>query len=162
MATWQEITDDAPDLAALIQARFEATGLAMLATIRAAGGPRISGVEPLFSDGELWLGMMDGSRKARDLQRDPRFALHAATTDKEVRDGDGKLEGRAEEVTDPEVLERFAGALEEATGNTPPPPYHLFRGEVTSATLIRLGSTGDHLLIESWHEGTGYQRVERR
>jgi hypothetical protein len=162
MATWQEITEDAPELAALVRARFEATGLAFLATLRAAGSPRISGVEPLFDDGQLWLGMMDGSRKARDLQRDPRFALHAASADKEVSEGDAKLEGRAEEVTDAEVIKSFAGALEEATGNAPPPPYHLFRVDVSSVTLLRLGSTGDHLLIESWHEGQGYQRVERR
>ena len=37
----------------------------------------MTGLEAEFRLGELWLGMMPGSRKALDLLRDPRFALHA-------------------------------------------------------------------------------------
>ncbi len=95
MTTWDEIAADAPALAAKVRARFEATGLAFIATLRKDGSPRISGIEPLFAAGELWLGMMDDSLKAHDLLRDPRLALHSASEDKQVANGDAKLTGRA-------------------------------------------------------------------
>ena len=47
----------------------------------AMASPRISGSELIFAYAELWLGSMWQSRKARDLQRDPRFALHSASPD---------------------------------------------------------------------------------
>ena len=37
---------------------------------------RISGVEPLVLDGDLWLSMMSDSAKARDLGRDRRVVLN--------------------------------------------------------------------------------------
>ncbi len=95
MTTWDEITAAAPELAAKVRARFEATGLGFIATLRKDGSPRISGIEPLFAEGELWLGMMDGSLKAHDLLRDPRLALHSASEDKQVTNGDAKVTGRA-------------------------------------------------------------------
>jgi hypothetical protein len=61
----------------VLHERFEATGLGLLATLRADGSPRVSGLEPLFALGELWFGMMPESRKALDLLRDPRFAIPA-------------------------------------------------------------------------------------
>src|SRR5919205_2769551 len=105
MASWSGVTSAAPELAALVRARFEATGLGLLATLRRDGSPRISGIEPLFTDAELWLGMMPGSRKAADLLRDPRFALHNATVDKQVTHGDAKLSGRAVLVQDEATTE---------------------------------------------------------
>src|ERR687886_1463709 len=100
MPAWKEVAAAAPELAALVRKRFEATGLGLLATLRRDGAPRISGIEPLFTDDELWLGMMPGSRKAADLLRDPRFAFHSATVDKQVTHGDAKLSGRAIAVQD--------------------------------------------------------------
>src|SRR5690349_13866837 len=94
MATWLEFTEAAPELASRVRGRFEATGLGFLATLRRDGSPRLTGVEPLFALDEVWLGMMPGSRKALDLRRDPRLALHNASTDKEVRDGDARITGR--------------------------------------------------------------------
>lgn len=58
-----------------VQARFDAHRHKVLATLRRDGSPRISGIEAGFGDWQLWRGMMEGSRKARDLQRDPRLAL---------------------------------------------------------------------------------------
>src|SRR5207249_1624220 len=106
--TWDDAAEAAPELAGAVRARFTATGLGFLATLRADGAPRISGVEPSFWSGELWLGMMDGSRKARDLQRDPRFSLHAASIDKKVVGGDGRVSGLAVEVLD-EAVKRSMG-----------------------------------------------------
>jgi hypothetical protein len=55
-------------------------GAVLLGTTRRDGSARISGVEPLVMDGELWLSMMSTSRKARDLERDPRIVMHSIIT----------------------------------------------------------------------------------
>lgn len=161
MASWNELTELAPDLSELARSRMAATGLALLATLRRDGSPRISGVEPSFFGGELWLGMMDGSFKARDLQRDPRFSLHNASADKDVTDGDVKISGRAVEVLDDDEKTEFLRLFAEANGYGPPPgPFHLFRADVTEVATIRPG--GDHLLIESWTAERGVRTIERR
>jgi hypothetical protein len=163
MATWSEVTRAAPELAAAAQRCFDAHVHKTLATLRADGSPRISGIEASFRDGELWLGMMPNSRKAQDLQRDPRFALHSATVDPEMAGGDAKLSGRALEVTDQETIDWFVGKEREDTGEEPPQPFHLFRVDVTEIVLTTLGGDPpDHLVIETWREGRGVTRVERR
>jgi malate dehydrogenase len=51
-------------------------------------------VEPDFTRGELWAGMMVDSLKSRDLRRDPRFALHCQTTTASMTAaGDAKISG---------------------------------------------------------------------
>ena len=70
-APGREFEQLAPELADRVRERFERTGLALVGTLRADGSPRVSGWEPLFADGEIWLGSMPGSRKNDDLRRDP-------------------------------------------------------------------------------------------
>lgn len=156
MASWSKIIEDAPGLATQVQARFDAHRHKTMATLRRDGSPRISGVEANFRDGELWLGMMDRSLKALDLLRDERVAIHSATVDPDMAEGDAKISGRAIVVTDPAVV------AAQTTGSEPPGPFHLFRVDVLDVVLIGLGEPPDHLVIESWHEGTGLKRVERR
>jgi hypothetical protein len=161
MASWGGVQRAAPTLAGTAQARFEAHGLGVLATLRRDGSPRISGIEPLFADGELWLGMMPGSRKAADLQKDGRFALHNATVDKQVTEGDVKIGGEARLVETEETVARFRQAFERHTGYPPPPgPFPLFRADVRELSMVR--PAGDHLDIEWWREGGDVRRVERR
>jgi len=152
-----------PDLAAAAQAAFDAHKHKVLATLRADGSPRLSGNEAAFKDGDVWLGMMHRSRKALDLLRDPRMELHSAPVDVELKHGDARLAGRAVEVTDPEVIRRFAAdSAAEHDGVAPPEPFHLFKIDVTHVTVIRVGDPPDHLVIETWSEKTGYERIERR
>jgi hypothetical protein len=160
VASWREVTEAAPELAALARARVEATGLAFLATLRGDGSPRISGVEPMFLRDDLWLGMMLGSRKARDLQRDPRACLHNASVDKDVTEGDVKITGRAIEVDDLALRRQIRDDLLERTGQDPGTDFHLFRLDVTEVASVRPG--GDVLLIDSWREGEAPKHVERR
>ena len=160
MASWSGVTSAAPELAGLARARFEATGLGLLATLRRDGSPRISGIEPLFTDDELWLGMMPDSRKSADLLRDPRFALHNATVDKQVTHGDAKIGGRAILVEDEPTLAAFRRAFEARTGYAPPAgPMTLFRADVREVSTVR--PAGDHLNIDYWREGHPPQHVER-
>jgi Pyridoxamine 5'-phosphate oxidase len=158
MASWSEIEAAAPELAARVRAIFDAHRHKVLATLRRDGSPRISGIETSFTDGELWLGMMPGSRKALDLRRDPRLALHSASVDPPddptAWTGDAKLSGRAVEVDDPELLGRL-GAGDEAGA-------HLFRVDVTELVHIRVGDPADHLVIDLWQEGKGLSRRQRR
>jgi nitroimidazol reductase NimA-like FMN-containing flavoprotein (pyridoxamine 5'-phosphate oxidase superfamily) len=162
MTTWHDTAAAAPELTAMVQARFEATGLGLLATLRADGSPRISGVEPWIWDGELWMGMMHDSRKALDLRRDPRFALHAATVDKEVKEGDARVSGRAVEIDDGGRKTAVATALHERSGMDVESlgPWHLFRADISELVVVRPG--GDHLVITSWRPGEEVRRVERR
>jgi len=163
VATWSEVEAAVPELAAVVRAAFDAHRHKVLATLRADGSPRLSGNEASFRGGDLWLGMMHRSRKALDLERDSRMELHSAPVDLELKLGDAKLAGRAVEVTDPEVIRRFAAAsAEEHAGVEPPAPFHLFRVDIGEVTLIRVGDPPDHLVIESWSPAAGHRRTERR
>jgi general stress protein 26 len=110
MPSWSDFESSAPELAATVRRLLEAHKHKALATVRRDGSPRISGTEAAFVDGELWIGSMGQARKAQDLQRDPRFALHSGSADPPEWQGDAKLAGVVEEITDPErgvrVIER--------------------------------------------------------
>lgn len=155
MPSWSQVEGEAPELAALARRFLDAGMHKTLATLRRDGSPRISGTEVVFADGELWLGSMGGSVKALDLQRDPRLALHSASSDPPAWTGDAKLAGRAEEVTD---LRRWAAVL---GGDAEPGSSHLFRVDVTELVVVRLGDPADHLVIEAWHAGRGVTRRRR-
>ena len=159
MASWSEVEAAAPELAARVRATMDAHKHKVLATLRRDGSPRVSGIEASFTDGELWLGMMPGSRKALDLRRDPRLALHSASVDPPEEDpaawaGDAKVAGRAVEVDDPARLERL-GAGEGGGG------AHLFRVDLTEVVHTGVGKPADHLVIEVWREGAGLRRLRR-
>lgn len=157
MASWSEIEREAPTLTASAHEFLDAFVHKTLATLRRDGAPRISGSEVIFADGELWLGSMWQSRKARDLQRDPRFALHSGSPDPDAGwRGDAKVAGRVEESLDEELRTRVFG------GKGGPGPAHLFRCDIIELVVVSLPDPPEFLVIESWHEGRGVTRVERR
>lgn len=157
MTSWQDIEQSAPELAAALEGRFAVHKHALLATLRRDGSPRISGIETSFRGGELWLAMMPDSRKAADLRRDPRFALHAAPVDLDLVEGDAKLNGRAIEVTHAADVERFVAGLDQAP---PPSGVGLFRTDLTDASLTRV--EGGWLVIDSWRAGEAPKRRRRQ
>jgi nitroimidazol reductase NimA-like FMN-containing flavoprotein (pyridoxamine 5'-phosphate oxidase superfamily) len=161
MTTWDDACAAAPDLTDAVKARFEATGLGFLATLRADGSPRIGGIEPSFWNGELWLGMMWESRKALDLRRDPRLCVHAASVDKQVEAGDARISGRAVEVEEDATKRALGKALADRTEFDPNDhgPWHLFKVAVEEVYFLR--PAGDHLVIEWWTPQGGVQRVDR-
>ncbi len=159
MARWEEVEAAVPELAAEVRARLDAHAHKVLATVRRDGSPRLSGTETSFADGDLWFGGMWEARKAFDLRRDPRFALHSGSDDPPAWKGDAKVSGRVEEVTDPARVEAVMAA---SAGEKPPAPFHLFRADVADVVVVRLGEPADHLVIERWAEGRGLSRVERR
>ncbi len=156
MTAWTDIETAAPDLARRVQQRFDATLHKTLATLRRDGSPRISGTEVVFAAGGVWLGSMPGARKARDLQRDGRCALHSAPVDEELVDGDAKLAGVATEVTDLALLRQVWPEWEE---HHAPEGSHAFRIDVTEVVLTTVRD--DQLVIESWTPAVGL-REDRR
>jgi hypothetical protein len=141
-----------PEFADRVRRIFDAHRHKVLATLRRDGSPRVSGVEVEFADGELLMGMMPGSVKVQDLRLDPRLALHAASEDPPKDDpsawlGDAKIAGRAVEAVGPTEEDE---------------PAHRFKVDITEVVLIWVGRPADHLLIESWHEGRGLERKERK
>jgi hypothetical protein len=153
--TWAGFEHEAPDLAVAVQSRFAAARHSLLGTVRADGAPRLAGLEVHFGEGELWLAMMPDSRKADDLRRDPRFALHSAP-DVELVDGDAKVAGEADLVTDADTIARFVARLPQ---ELPPSGMALFRGELTEASLARV--EGEEMVIDIWHAGAPVRRVRR-
>src|SRR5947208_14384254 len=100
MTAWREFEAAEPEFAARVRALFDAHKHKTIATLRADGSPRISGIETAFEDGHLTFGSMPNARKGADLRRDPRFALHSATVDpvegEEAKwPGEAKISGRA-------------------------------------------------------------------
>lgn len=156
MASWHEVLSDASEFAIAVQTVFDAHKHKVLATLRRDGAPRVSGNEARFLDGQMYLGMMLDSVKARDLLRDARLALHSATVDPEMRLGDAKIAGRAVEVPVGDEKSRYL-----AVQGDPGGPFHLFRIDIDEVVLTRIGTPADHLLIESWHPGRGIERVRR-
>ncbi len=152
---WHEFAAAAPELAALGEARFERTGLALVGSLRKDGWPRISPVEPYIVSGELMLGMMWRSRKALDLIRDSRLVVHSTTVGREGTEGDFKLYGRAIVVTDPLRRKRYGDALEAKIDWRPKEPYHLFSVDVESAAFLIFGT---QRLGIKWQPDRGFVR----
>lgn len=164
--SWAGFAAAEPSFADTVRRRFAAYRHHVLATLRQDGSPRLCGLEATFRFDELWLGMMPHSRKALDLRRDPRFALHAnpgagvgvgadapdAEAEKAAGGGgDVRLSGLAVEVDDPEVMARFAEEV------LPPEPFGLFRVEV--AEVVRTRVEGGELVLSVWRPDGGLRSV---
>ena len=133
---WDAFAEEAPELAAEGEKRFDSSGVVLVGTLTKDGSPRISPVEPLVLDGYLLLGMMWQSKKALDLIRDPRCLVHSTISDRHGKEGEFKLRGRATDMQDTELRLRYADALQKKIDFRPEEPYHLFAVDIDSATLI--------------------------
>lgn len=146
MASWKHVHEDAPEFAKRVEQAFTRNEHMTMATLRADGSPRISGTELQVSDGDLFIGSMPGALKARDLQRDPRVAIHGPTADpaEDTNEwaGEAKVSGRAIEVPNDD-------------------PSHRFRIDIDEVVFTHLNESRERLVIESWHPGRGVTIVER-
>lgn len=148
---WSELVRRQPRLAALAERRLIDPGVVLVATIRRDGTPRLSPVEPLISDGRLWLSMMWGSRKAGDLHRDPRVLVHSVITNRDGGEGELKVRGLVRVWTDPQTQGRYAETVARTLGWRPEPGrFHLFSVDIAQVTFIRYDAdTGDQH-VASW------------
>ena len=146
MASWREFVEAAPGFAPRVEALFTTHKHHTMATVRKDGAPRISGTEVEIDSGELCLGMMPATRRAADLRRDPRIAIHSHSVDPpegnpSAWSGEAKLFGRAEEL-----------AGHEPTGDR-------FRVDIDHVVLTWLDSRV--LAIETWTPEHGVVRSDR-
>jgi Pyridoxamine 5'-phosphate oxidase len=119
-----------------------------LATINEDGSPHVTAVGALWLDGTYWFQTGAGTRKARNVARDPRCSVAVS-----IRDADVVLEGDAARVTDARSVTRAAKAWGDqgwpaepdaggsgitAPFNAPtqgPPPWDVYRVVPLSATV---------------------------
>ena len=121
---WSEFAARQPALAAVAHDQLIRPGVVLIGTIRRDGSARISGVEPLIMDGELWLSMMPASAKARDLDRDQRILLHSIVTSNSP-EAQIMMRGAVRAETGPERQQRYAAAADAQLG------WHPVVGEFT-------------------------------
>lgn len=120
-----------------------------LTTINEDGSPHVTAVGAVWVDDTYWFQTGEGTRKRRNVDRDPRCSIAVS-----IRDSDVVLEGQATRVTDADGLARAAEAWADGgwpaepdpsgTGitapfNAPsqgPPPWYVYRIEPASATVV--------------------------
>ena len=153
--SWSVIEQSEPDFAERVRRLMNAGRHKTIATLRADGSPRISGIECVFAHGSLQFGSMSGARKGADLERDPRFALHGPTFHpEEGREaewpGEAKISGRAIRVGPVTPDEEGEG-----------PDGDLFEADIAEVVITALDATATKLVVESWTPERGLRRVER-
>ena len=151
VTAWQEVERAEPEFARRVRALFDAHRHKTIATVRADGSPRISGIETVFENGELVFGSMPNARKGADLRRDPRFALHSATVDpvegaEAQWPGEAKISGRA----------IAAGPITEG------PDGDRFHADIAEVVHTHLNEKATLLVVEWWTPTHGLRQVERQ
>ncbi|MBV9337572.1 MAG: pyridoxamine 5'-phosphate oxidase family protein [Solirubrobacterales bacterium] len=150
MTAWRDVEQAEPEFAQRVRALFDAHRHKTIATLRADGSPRISGIEAVFENGDLVFASMPNARKGADLRRDPRFAVHSATVDpiegSEAKwPGEAKISGRAIAVGP--ITERADGER--------------FHADITAVVHTHLNEEATMLVVEWWTPTHGLRRIER-
>jgi len=132
-----------------VRGLFDAHKHKTIATLRADGSPRISGIEAVIDDSELSFGSMPSARKGDDLRRDPRFALHSAPVDpvdgaEAQWPGEAKISGKAM-----------------AAGPSTGPGGDTFYADIAEVVHTHLDEKATRLVIEWWTPAQGLRTVER-
>lgn len=158
MARFADLEIEEPEFAARVRATFDAHAHKFLATLRADGSPRISGIEMSFQRGEPWIAGMPRSAKFADLRRDPRFSLHSGSPEPDAFAADAKFSGRALEITDPDERRSFGIEAGVSPGLM---NFELFRVDLDQVVLVHLDDQKKALVISSWRPGRGLTRTRR-
>jgi hypothetical protein len=126
-----------------------------LCTVNEDGSPHLTAVGALWLDGTFWFQTGSGTRKGRNVARDPRCSISVS-----IPEADVVLEGDAVRVTESDALARIAKAWADqgwpaepdgsgsgitAPFNAPaqgPPPWNVFRIEPRSATVVSSAEPG--------------------
>lgn len=142
---WSDIENAQPRLAKLARDRLIDPGVVLVVTIRSDGTPRLSPVEPLIVDGDLWLSMMWHSAKALDLLRDPRILVHNVVASRSGTDGEFKIRGTAVHEEKAAVQRRYADTAAATLGWDPEPGrFHLFAVDIEHTAFVSYDEpTGD-------------------
>ena len=150
MTAWQDVEQAEPEFAQRVRELFDAHKHKTIATLRADGSPRISGIEAMFEAGELVFASMPNARKGADLRRDPRFALHSATVDP-VEGSEAQWPGEA----------KIAGTAIAAGPLTEGADGDRFRGDIAEVVHTHLNEQATMLVVEWWTPTRGLRKIER-
>ncbi len=150
MTLWRDVEQAVPEFAQRVRALFDAHRHKTIATVRADGSPRISGIEAVFEDGELVFGSMPHARKGADLRRDPRFALHSATVDP-IEGSEAQWPGEA----------KISGRAITAGPTTDGADGESFRADIADVVHTHLNDGATMLVVEWWTPTRGLLMTQR-
>jgi hypothetical protein len=150
MTAWRDVERAEPEFAQRVRGLFDGRRHKTIATLRADGSPRISGIEVAFEDGEVAFGSMPNARKGADLGRDPRFALHSATIDP-VEGAEAQWPGEA----------KISGRAIDARPLTEGSDGDRFYADIAEVVHTHLNEKATMLVVEWWTPTHGLRRIER-
>jgi hypothetical protein len=152
------MTDREPALGAAAHDRLIKPGVLLVGTTRRGGSARISGVEPLVMNGDLWLSMMRSSTKALDLGRDPRIVLHSIVTGPEPA-AEIKVRGTARTETSADIQQLYAETVAAEIGWRPAVgQFTLFAVDIDDVTYIGYDAETGAQHVARWPRGLEYLR----
>jgi predicted pyridoxine 5'-phosphate oxidase superfamily flavin-nucleotide-binding protein len=154
---WHDFEREAPGLARRGRRALQRPGIAILATLRHDGSPRISPIEPFFVRGHLVLGLMLWSAKARDLEREPRCELHNAVRDVDASEGEFTVQARAFAAS-PDIANGARGAWWRDRPNNAARVMEL---DILSATFITWSTARGRMYVTRWRPGLPARRMSR-
>jgi PPOX class probable F420-dependent enzyme len=120
-----------------------------LATINPDGRPHVTGIGAIWHDGAFWFETGEGTRKGKNVARDPRCTLSVAADTFDL-----VLEGDAQLVTDPAIVADMAArwaaegwpckvdetgralTAEFSAPSAGPPPWFVYKIEPRAATAL--------------------------
>ncbi len=126
-----------------------------LATINPDGSPHVTGIGTGWVDGAFFFETGEGTRKGRNLARDPRCSLSLSTSEFDL-----VVEGTAARVTDPVVVADIAARYAEdgwpcrvddsgvaltaefSAPSAGPPPWSVYRVTIARATALHVAGEG--------------------
>lgn len=157
MASWHDFADAAPELAAIGTRMLQLGrdhggmdgGLAYLATVSAAGRPRVHPISPVLIGGRLYAFVLTTSPKRKDLLHNGYYALHSFPYPLSVEwtDDEFYLTGRAVLVDDDGTRQAVADGCGEDVG----------AGDVFALEIERLlhkGRPGGTMHYTTWQAPT--------
>ena len=151
---WKAIEQAEPEFAGRVWRLFDAGRHKTIATLRADGSPRISGIECEFKDGDLRFGSMTGALKGPTSSGTPDSPYTAPPST--LRGQGVRLAGRGEDrrPSHPCRPVNTSEASEQPDGE-------MFVADITEIVITGLNAEATKLAVESWTPERGLRRVER-
>lgn|GEM_PF-1336725 len=153
--SWPTFVEAEPVMSALVRSRLDAAEHHVLATLRSDGTPRVNGTNVVFHEGDLLIGCMPRTRRADDLRRDPRCALHTAPDLPTLPEGDARLDCIANQLSVERtklVFQRLA-ADSGVHQDGEPLDGDLFELRIRSASVVQVDA--EQLTVTAWTPGRG-------
>src|SRR3954467_5822373 len=101
---WPEVDAKLAELLTHDDPRTPERSTSWLTTLNADGSPHVTSVGALWHSGSYWFQTGEGTRKAKNVARDPRCTISVATKGFDVM-----VAGVARRVTDPKTVAEIAG-----------------------------------------------------